>query len=214
MAIGPDAHVVFDNVRSSFMDHTYDFYKPNPTSEYPLVDGHQSIEIYLNALRMAFTNFKKKYRDAYSRTPNYYDFSYFCFHTPFSKMVQKSFFALLLEDMKQNDPMIYHPKILDELRQHDFKFSNKTNKILQKSEFNSHWIDRCERTLLLAKQLGNIYTGSLYNGLLSLLCDDEVDLGGKKIMLFSYGSGCAASLFCAHVKHGYKETTMIQNAKF
>ena len=51
MVIGPNASIVFDKVRSSYMEHQYDFYKPNPFSEYPIVDGHQSIEIYLNALR-------------------------------------------------------------------------------------------------------------------------------------------------------------------
>lgn len=52
--------------------------------------------------------------------------------------------------------------------------------------------------------LGNIYTGSLYNGLISLICDDSIDLSNKKVMLFSYGSGCAASMFYVHVKEGYK----------
>ena len=51
MLIGTNAPIVFDKVRSTFMDHSYDFYKPNPISEDPTVDGHQSIEIYLNALR-------------------------------------------------------------------------------------------------------------------------------------------------------------------
>ena len=87
MLVGPDAPVVFDQVRSSYMDHTYDFYKPDPTSEYPTVDGHQSIEIYLNALRQCFKTFKQKFESAHGTIPNYHDFSHFCFHTPFSKMV-------------------------------------------------------------------------------------------------------------------------------
>src|SRR5438132_5702224 len=29
--IGPDAPIVFDNVRSTFIDHAYDFYKPDPS---------------------------------------------------------------------------------------------------------------------------------------------------------------------------------------
>ena len=45
--------------------------------------------------------------------------------------------------------------------------------------FNTEWKDKCERSLLLAKNLGNIYTGSLYNGLLSLVCDETIDLTGK-----------------------------------
>lgn len=87
MVIGPNASIVFDKVRSSYMEHQYDFYKPNPTSEYPLVDGHQSIEIYLNALRQCYKSFKQKYSKIHGKVLNYYDFAYFCFHTPFSKMV-------------------------------------------------------------------------------------------------------------------------------
>ena len=65
MLIGPNAPVVFDNARSTFVDNVYDFYKPNPTSEYPIVDGHQSIEIYLNAVRRTYDTFKSKYNKAY-----------------------------------------------------------------------------------------------------------------------------------------------------
>jgi len=57
----------------------------------------------------------------------------------------------------------------------------------------------------LAKKLGNIYTGSLYNGLLTLICDETIDLKGKKILMFSYGSGCAASLFYVRVEGCYKK---------
>jgi hydroxymethylglutaryl-CoA synthase len=48
--------------------------------------------------------------------------------------------------------------------------------------------------------LGNIYTGSLYCGLLSLITDSSKDLSDKNILLFSYGSGCAASIFFLTVK--------------
>lgn len=57
----------------------------------------------------------------------------------------------------------------------------------------------------MAKKLGNIYTGSLYNGLLTLICDETIDLKGKKILMFSYGSGCAASLFYVRVEGCYKK---------
>lgn len=119
-------------------------------------------------------------------------------------MVQKSFFALLLEDMKLHDPHQYDTKLLNEMRELNFKFSTKSNKILQKSIFQQEWEHKCERSLRLAKQLGNIYTGSLYNGLLSLVCDPDIDLAGKKILMFSYGSGCAASMFMVHVNSNYR----------
>lgn len=75
--------------------------------------------------------------------------------------------------------------------------------------FGHIWKDKCERSLLLAKQLGNIYTGSLYNGLISLVCDTSVDLQGKKILMFSYGSGCAASMFIIRVAGDYKKIQQI-----
>ena len=87
----------------------------------------------------------------------------------------------------------------------DFEFNQKTNKVLLKY-FKDMWKDRCERSLYLAKMLGNIYTGSLYNGLITLLCDKSVDLTDKQVMMFSYGSGGAASMFFVRVKQGYQNS--------
>lgn len=87
MLIGPNAPIVFENIRSSFMDNAYDFYKPEPNSEYPTVDGHLSIGVYLNALSNCYTTFKEKAKKQLNWDPKFFDFDYFCFHTPFSKMV-------------------------------------------------------------------------------------------------------------------------------
>ena len=38
---------------------------------------------------------------------------------------------------------------------------------------------------------------------MSLICDPEIDLTGKRIVLFSYGSGCAASMFTIRAKEEY-----------
>ena len=37
-------------LRAVHMEHVYDFYKPDLSSEYPVVDGHLSIRCYLKAL--------------------------------------------------------------------------------------------------------------------------------------------------------------------
>lgn len=51
---------------------------------------------------------------------------------------------------------------------------------------------------------GNSYTASLYVGLASLLENDPADLTGKRVGLFSYGSGCMASYFSGVVLPGYR----------
>jgi hydroxymethylglutaryl-CoA synthase len=49
--------------------------------------------------------------------------------------------------------------------------------------------------LTLPAQVGNIYTGSLYLSLASLLALRTDRLAGQKVGLFSYGSGCCAEFF-------------------
>lgn len=97
----------------------------------------------------------------------------------------------------------YSQELLTELRGNLFKNDATTAQILMK-HFGKDWKEKCEHTLLLAKNLGNIYTGSLYNGLVTLICDENLDLKGKNLMMFSYGSGCAASMFMVRVKGDYK----------
>jgi hydroxymethylglutaryl-CoA synthase len=74
MLIGPNAPLVFENVRSTFIDNAYDFYKPNPRkqftlnsdtsildTEYPTVDGHLSINVYLNSLVQCYETLREKF---------------------------------------------------------------------------------------------------------------------------------------------------------
>jgi len=50
-------------------------------------------------------------------------------------------------------------------------------------------------SLLLPSQVGNIYTGSMYLALASLLSSSREDLTGRRVGLFSYGSGSCAEFF-------------------
>lgn len=51
--------------------------------------------------------------------------------------------------------------------------------------------------------VGNIYTASLYLGLLSLLENSNIDLSRKKIALFSYGSGSECELYSLTILPNY-----------
>jgi hydroxymethylglutaryl-CoA synthase len=52
---------------------------------------------------------------------------------------------------------------------------------------------------------GNSYAASLYVGLACLLDTDPGDLAGRRVGLFSYGSGCVAEYFSGVVQPGYRE---------
>lgn len=58
-------------------------------------------------------------------------------------------------------------------------------------------------TLTYNRITGNSYAASLYVGLASLL-DGPEDLAGRRLGLFSYGSGCAAEYFSGIVQPGYR----------
>ena len=61
MLIGPNAPIVVDpGLRGTYMQHAYDFYKPDLTSEYPIVDGHFSIRCYTEAVDACYKAYNKR----------------------------------------------------------------------------------------------------------------------------------------------------------
>ncbi|KGM36222.1 hydroxymethylglutaryl-CoA synthase [Streptococcus sinensis] len=73
--------------------------------------------------------------------------------------------------------------------------------------------DNFDKSILYSQKVGNIYTGSLFLGLLSLLENSDNLKAGDKIVLFSYGSGAVAEIFSANVVDGYEQqlsTTRLQ----
>jgi hydroxymethylglutaryl-CoA synthase len=59
--------------------------------------------------------------------------------------------------------------------------------------------------MIFPAQVGNVYTGSLYLALASLLHHEARVLEQRRIGLFSYGSGCAAEFFAGRVVRGAAE---------
>ena len=53
--------------------------------------------------------------------------------------------------------------------------------------------------------VGNTYTASLFLGLVSLLENSARDISGKKVGLFSYGSGCVGEFFSGEILPGYQK---------
>ncbi|WP_337017039.1 hydroxymethylglutaryl-CoA synthase [Oceanobacillus massiliensis] len=61
------------------------------------------------------------------------------------------------------------------------------------------------------RMVGNIYTGSLYLSLLSLLEQKEDLADGSRIGLFSYGSGAVGEFFTGILQSNYREHLQIQH---
>ena len=65
-------------------------------------------------------------------------------------------------------------------------------------------LDRFNESILYSQRVGNIYTGSLFLGLLSLLENNTTLKAGDKIALYSYGSGAVAEVFGMTLVEGYE----------
>jgi hydroxymethylglutaryl-CoA synthase len=201
MLIGPDAPLVIDRgIRSSFMQHVYDFYKPDMSSEYPVVDAKLSIQSYLHALDSCYAGYKTKCSTRGLDPVTLSTFDAVLFHTPYCKLVQKSVGRLALNDFvttPSEERNLKFPGLE--------KFANIT---LEESYFDrdvekafmGHTAQMFETktkpSLLLATNVGNMYTPSVYGGLVSYLLSQPAErLAGQKVALFSYGSGLASSFF-------------------
>ena len=82
------------------------------------------------------------------------------------------------------------------------------NKIMDKSlpqEQQDQLKENFEKSILYSQKVGNIYTGSLFLGLLSLLENSDNLKAGDKIALFSYGSGAEAEIFSVSLVPGYEK---------
>ena len=62
-----------------------------------------------------------------------------------------------------------------------------------------------DQSILYSQRVGNIYTGSLFLGLLSLLENDPQLKAGDRIALFSYGSGAVSEIFSANLVPGFEQ---------
>lgn len=212
MLIGPNASLIIERgLRGTYMNHAYDFFKPDLTSEYPVVDGKLSIQCYLNALDQCYKSYSNKYKESF----NLNKFDSFIFHTPYCKLVQKSLARLYLNDFvnsnsKEDDfPGLEKYKNINLMNTY---FDREIEKIFMEQSKNI-FEKMTKPSLLLASRVGNMYTPSVYSGLASYLVSLPMEkLLGKKIGVFSYGSGLASSMYSIKVVDN-QLTTLIRNLK-
>jgi hydroxymethylglutaryl-CoA synthase len=144
-----------------------DFWRPLYSKD-AVVDGHYSVQCYLDALEGAYKAYQEAAGDGGGGGFYSDRFAGIAYHVPYGKMSRKAH---------------RHVRALDGDPEPDASLERLV-----------------APSLVLPSLVGNIYTGSLYLALASLLIHSPEDLSGKRVALFSYGSGSCAEFFSGKVQ--------------
>lgn len=157
--------------------HVHDFWRPLGLRE-AQVDGHYSVQCYLEAVATAYRGWRRRAieRDVI-RTGDMASerLARICYHVPFCKMARKAHLHVRRCDLDDAGA----------------PWDAATEDARGAEAFHR----QVEPSLELCARIGNIYTGSLYLGLAGLLHAQAGELVGRRIGLFSYGSGCTSEFF-------------------
>lgn len=85
------------------------------------------------------------------------------------------------------------------------RMAEKAHQKLAKGTSDDELKKAIGESLVYSRQAGNCYSASLYVGLASLFDNAAEDLGGKRIGLYSYGSGCVGEFFSGVVQKNYRD---------
>lgn len=197
MLIGPSPVISLSAGRASFMKHTYDFYKPYLSSPFPVVDGKLSNDCYIESVDECYKKLCTIRSKRFKKDTQLDDFDYFVFHSPYNKLVQKSFARVMYNDF------LLHPERdeYSELQQYkdlkpaETRSDRALTKAFQKAS-KKLYNEKVGPSTILPKAIGNCYSASVYIALASLIVESEATkLQDSKVLTFSYGSGLCSSLF-------------------
>ena len=224
MLVGPDAPLAFEpGLRGSYIRHVYDFYKADLTSEYPLVDGHYSIKCYSEAVDACYRAYhERKAQLAKSQTNGVHDdsssdpdqktplddFDFMAFHAPTCKLVSKSYARMLYNDYLSQPSSPTFSSVPPEIASLSYEAS-LSDKSVEKTFMGlvkKRFAERVQPSINVPTMCGNMYCASVYGSLISVLCNiPQEKLMGKRVGIFSYGSGLASSLFSLKIRGDVSE---------
>ena len=210
--VGRDAPLSFDpRQRATHAAHVWDFYKPDHTVEYPTVDGALSQVCYYQALEDVYERFCAKMGPDFDASAS----DYFCFHSPYNKLVQKSYARLFLLDARRRHLLKQSEEATEEKKDGsetppeedplapwldtpiEDTYNDKALEKVLKSVAAADYRQRLGDANAASVAVGNTYTASVLLGLASLVDRRGMDkmTPGQSIVMFSYGSGALATMY-------------------
>jgi hydroxymethylglutaryl-CoA synthase len=125
---------------------------------------------------------------------------YFVFHAPYNKLVQKSFGRLLYQDMLSG---VADAAAIEQWKSTPAKetYEDKNLETALKKASDAQYKQKVALAAEVSRQTGNTYTASVWMNMANLVSELGAALAGKRVVLFSYGSGALASMMSV-IPHG------------
>lgn len=206
MLVGRDAPLRLEpQLRATVMGNSYDFFKPKPSVEYPTVRGSETVDTYVHALQVCYRRYRERagrFDERLFKISNGADF--ILFHAPFNKMVKRSLAYLVYEDFLRTAPCSdSFFREVECFRNLSPESAHRDRDAVRAFVALSHdmYEAKCAPAAWLAQQTGNSYTASLYSSLAALVDQVQDELVGKRVLMYAFGSGFAASMFSLQVSH-------------
>lgn len=197
------ASIKLERFFGHYATHVFDFYKPDPATESPKVDGPLSISAYLSSAINSYANWSKKASPTPISIRDDDDhFSSLIFHSPYAKIVYKAFCQLYLLNIDSNSTKTNN----NTSNSNSNSTSSKVLKIKDISSVSPEEMEKIDSlfkekalcNLTFSKQIGNAYCSSIFFNLICALSRHEAG----RIGAFSYGSGSMATFFSFYFDGG------------
>ncbi|CAJ0582425.1 unnamed protein product, partial [Mesorhabditis spiculigera] len=214
--VGPDAPIVFDDcLRGTFQRSAWDFYKPlggGRITEYPVVNGGESLRTYMLALDECYKDYKRQAREYFNEEISIDSFGAAFFHSPFTKMVQKAIGRLHYWDIAAGKAVG-----TEDLRALPAKPNLDDRAVItQLLRSSANEYERLTLPYLdFNRRCGNMNTAALFAQLVAWLAKSSPKLSSeeRRILFYSYGSGCSAAMFSVRVTENELPTSPLSKLR-
>lgn len=182
----------FDNLESEIEIH----------KDQPVFDGQYSNQCYMDRTRDAYFSFKKLKNTSETI---YNSWESIIMHLPYSFQGRRMLSEIYALDADT--------KIISG-DESPTDYQNKLKDVSKSDEYRTFVSQKLQPAEIASSLIGNLYTGSIFMGLLSTLAhfyDSKNDVSGKKFGFLAYGSGSKSKVFEGTIQPDWKTAVAAVN---
>ena len=161
--------------------------------EQPVFDGQYSNQCYINRITEAYEHYKS---ESNQTGKLYENWTNILMHLPYCFQGRRTFIEIFAKE---------NPELLE--TQVGETTKDKIKALAKRSEYVALVNEKIYPSEIASGQVGNIYTGSIFLGLLSTLCyhfQQKSDINNTKFGFVAYGSGSKSKVFEAEVSENWE----------